>query len=160
MTYFRNCKNLEELKKEYRRLVKANHPDNGGSVEAIQKINAEYDEMLKVLENTDSTATDNNTNKYSKESNDMFKDVINNIINFDVDIEIIGTWIWVSGNTYGYKEELKKFGFKWCSNKKSWCWHEGDRYIKKSRRKMTMNDIRSLYGSEKIEKAYNNRIAG
>lgn len=27
MKYFNNCKTLEELRKEYKRLVKQNHPD-------------------------------------------------------------------------------------------------------------------------------------
>ena len=30
MKYFTNCKSLEELRKEYKKLVKENHPDNGG----------------------------------------------------------------------------------------------------------------------------------
>lgn len=32
MKYFTNCKSLEELRKEYKKLVKENHPDNGGSL--------------------------------------------------------------------------------------------------------------------------------
>ena len=39
MKYFKNIKTLEELRKEYKRLVKENHPDNGGSVESIKTIN-------------------------------------------------------------------------------------------------------------------------
>ena len=30
MKYFTNCKNLDELKKEYRRLAMIHHPDRGG----------------------------------------------------------------------------------------------------------------------------------
>lgn len=36
MKYFTNCETLEELRKEYKRLVKENHPDNGGSEDAIK----------------------------------------------------------------------------------------------------------------------------
>lgn len=43
MTYFTNVQTLEELRKEYKRLVKQNHPDNGGSLEAIKTINVEYE---------------------------------------------------------------------------------------------------------------------
>lgn len=76
MKYFKNVGTLEELRREYKRFVKENHPDNGGSVEAI------------------------------------------NIINFNINIEICGSWIWVSGNTYGCKTELKQNGFHWASKKK------------------------------------------
>lgn len=35
-------------------------------------------------------------------------------------IEIIGNWIWVSGNTKYYKEILKSLKFNWINNKKAW----------------------------------------
>ena len=31
MTYFENCKTAEELRKEFHRLAKELHPDNGGN---------------------------------------------------------------------------------------------------------------------------------
>lgn len=39
MTYFKDITTLEELRKEYKRLVKINHPDNGGSADNIKIIN-------------------------------------------------------------------------------------------------------------------------
>ena len=49
MTYFRNVNTLEELRKQYKELLKQYHPDNAnGSTEATQEINAEYDKQLKV----------------------------------------------------------------------------------------------------------------
>ncbi|NBI88847.1 J domain-containing protein, partial [Lachnospiraceae bacterium] len=42
--YFEGVKTVEELRKQYRELLKKFHPDNeGGSVEVTQEINAEYD---------------------------------------------------------------------------------------------------------------------
>lgn len=49
MKYFTNCETLEELRKEYKRLVKENHPDNGGSEDAIKVINVEYETALNNL---------------------------------------------------------------------------------------------------------------
>lgn len=46
MKYFTNCKTLDELKKEYRRLAMANHPDRGGDTAVMQAINAEYDAVF------------------------------------------------------------------------------------------------------------------
>lgn len=53
MTYFKNITTLEELRKEYKKLVKQNHPDNGGSVEVIKVINVEYEIQFKILEKSD-----------------------------------------------------------------------------------------------------------
>ena len=30
-TYFKNIKSFEDLKRQFRELLKANHPDNGGN---------------------------------------------------------------------------------------------------------------------------------
>lgn len=46
MKYFTNCHTLDELKKEYRRLAMANHPDRGGDTAVMQAINAEYDAVF------------------------------------------------------------------------------------------------------------------
>ena len=48
--YFEGVKTVEELRKQYRELLKKFHPDNeGGSVEVTQEINAEYDRLFAVL---------------------------------------------------------------------------------------------------------------
>lgn len=47
--YFETCKTLDELKAEYRKSALANHPDAGGSKEAMQEINAAYGEAFERL---------------------------------------------------------------------------------------------------------------
>ena len=46
MKYFTTCTTLDELKKEYRRLAMANHPDHGGDEATMKAINAEYDAVF------------------------------------------------------------------------------------------------------------------
>ena len=46
MKYFTNCNTLDELKKEYRRLVMIHHPDNGGDAATMQAINGMYAESF------------------------------------------------------------------------------------------------------------------
>lgn len=45
---FKNVSSFEDLKAQYRELLKANHPDNGGDVERMQEINVEYDALFKI----------------------------------------------------------------------------------------------------------------
>ena len=128
MTYFKNIKTLEELRKEYKRLVKENHPDNGGSEDAIKVINVEYEISFHILEKTDAESS----NKYNMKEDEMLRAVINAIINLNIEIEICGSWIWVSGSTYSYKDDLKSNGFHWASKKKC-----GSGTIQKPRLKAT-----------------------
>lgn len=157
MKYFENIKTLEELRKEYRTLLKKYHPDNAeGSEEITKAINTEYEKAFEFLKNAD---TKENTWKYDINKDDLFREALKNIINLDdITIEIIGCWIWVSGNTYNVKNILKEAGFKWCANKKAWSWHAGEKYFKKSKRKLSMEDIRSLYGSQEVNTNKKNRI--
>lgn len=145
--YFTNIQSLEELRKEYKRLVKLNHPDNGGSDEAIKIINVEYEITFKMLEKSDTA----NSKKYNMAADEQIRDVINIIINLDINIEICGCWIWVTGNTFTCKDELKKNGFHWASKKKSWYWHNPEEQTR-SNGKTTMEDIRNKYGSETVKK--------
>jgi len=163
MTYFKNVNTLEELRRQYRDLLKKFHPDNAnGSTEATQEINAEYDRLFKVLKekheskaadtsNANGTQSTYTSNMYDWENDKALREVLQKIINFDgIEIELVGAWLWVSGNTYAYKKELKEIGFKWASNKKKWYFHT-DAYQKKSHKSLSMEDIRSYYGSTKVQ---------
>lgn len=46
--YLKKIISFEDLKSKYRELLKENHPDNGGEVEKMQEINAEYDALFKI----------------------------------------------------------------------------------------------------------------
>ena len=160
--YFKNVQILEELRKQYRDLLKKYHPDNAnGSTEATQEINAEYDKLFKMLKDRhDSKSadsgqgnekTDFNNMKYDFSEDAKQREVLQQIINFDgINIEIVGCWIWVDGNTYDYKDALKEIGFKWAREKKKWYFHT-EAFRKKSHKKLSMDDIRNYYGSTDVE---------
>ena len=164
MKYFKNVSTLEDLRRQYKELLKKYHPDNPqGSTTATQEINAEYDRLFKVLkdkhesksdktaDNTAHKQTSYNANMYDWENDKALREILQKIINFDgIEIELVGVWLWVSGNTYRYKKELKEIGFKWASQKKQWYFHT-DGYRKKSRKSLSMDDIRSYYGSTKVQ---------
>lgn len=46
--YFKNVKSYEELKSQYKELLKSNHPDNGGDVEVMKEINIQYDALFMI----------------------------------------------------------------------------------------------------------------
>lgn len=46
MEYFKNIKNFEDLKSQYRKLAFIHHPDVGGDIEAMKKVNSEYDGLF------------------------------------------------------------------------------------------------------------------
>ena len=161
--YFENISTLNELRKQYKELLKLHHPDNGGKVSEMQEINSEYDRMFKILkdqhENNNADQTRNNTNynnmKYNFAEDEKLREMLNRIIHFNrIDIELVGAWIWLSGNTYAHKQELKALGFKWANQKKMWYWHS-EAFRKKSHKTLSMDDIRNYYGSTRVNNTDN-----
>lgn len=105
MAYFKDTNTLEQLRKQYRDLLKVHHPDNGGNVSEMQEINAEYDRLFKALkdrhgneptDNGESNAkTDYNSMKYDFTEDAKLREVLQQVITFDgINIEIVGCWIW------------------------------------------------------------------
>lgn len=47
MTYFSNVLSENQLKSVYRMLVMRNHPDKGGNLRIMQKINEEYNQLKR-----------------------------------------------------------------------------------------------------------------
>lgn len=74
MKYFTNCKTLDELKAEYRRLAMANHPDRGGDVETMKQINADHDAMFEILKKRHNESADEY--HQTTETAEEFRDII------------------------------------------------------------------------------------
>lgn len=151
MKYFVNCRTMDELKREFRRLAVIHHPDKGGSTETMQQISSDYDQMFIILKdrhNERAAADTTGKTKTTDEAPEEFREIIEKLIHMDsIVVEICGSWLWLSGNTFEYREELKKAGCKWASKKKMWYWHpEGEEVIGRGRK--SMDEIRAKYGSQ------------
>lgn len=48
MKYFKNVESFKNLKEQYKKLIKVNHPDAGGNNETMQEINSEYDILFAI----------------------------------------------------------------------------------------------------------------
>ncbi|MEI8048888.1 MAG: J domain-containing protein [Bacteroidota bacterium] len=149
MKWFSNIRTLDDLRKLYRKLAFENHPDRGGVTATMQEINNEYDTLSKYLINGNLHFTETRKT-YEHEVSKQMRVKVDEILNLPgIMIEIMGSWIWVTGNTYPVKNQLKDAGFLFSHNKVCWYWHCGE-YFKKSKKKFSLDDIRTLWGSEEV----------
>lgn len=157
MKWFAGINTIAELRTKYRQLLKKYHPDNpGGSVEITQEINKEYDKIFDLL---NKKSTETGETQFTEEENQQFKEMLNSVINYNITLEIIGTWIWAF-DSYEYRKELKELGFTYAPKKKAWTWHYGE-YKRHHKKEISIDDIRAKYGTETVRaKSKQNTIAG
>jgi len=153
MKHFKNIKTKEQLRTKYMKLLKENHPDKGGDLKICQEIIGEYQELSKKL-NLKVNKKDGNPvdQDWANWMDSEISRIIEEIINIEnIQIEIIGFWIWVSGETTPVKELLKEKKFFWSGGKKAWYWNGQDKKVKYSKCKK-LDDIRDIWGSKTVKK--------
>ena len=125
MKYFTDCKTVDALKRTYRKLAKELHPDSPtGNEEAFKTLQSDYDTTFNRLKNIHEGQNGSTYYKETSETPEMFKDVINKIIHItNCTIEVVDSWIWITGDTYYNKDIIKEAGFHYASKKKAWYWH-------------------------------------
>ena len=162
MKYFENVETLEELKKEYKKQVLKLHPDLNMEKDTTKEFQEMQNEYERIFEKVKNIRRNENGEKYEKQTDEKFnefRDIIEKIIHFkEVKIEIIGNWIWLTGNTKTYKDEIKQLNFRWSQNKCAWYYHK-DKYHKRSKNLMSMEDIRQKFGVQKVENKYNYELS-
>ena len=154
INYFSDCHSTEQIKKRYRELAQKFHPDHGGTNKQMTIINLQYEQQ----KGRKFTGVNHETQKTYEQNFDPFdgyREIIDAIINLsDITIELCGTWLWVTGVKKGDKEKqdiLKELGFKFSGKKIAWYYHSGQ-YRKKSKKNLTIDEIRNMYGSEKVNR--------
>ncbi|MGJ0334467.1 hypothetical protein NG752_10660 [Aliarcobacter cryaerophilus] len=144
---FKGVEGINEAKKIYKQLAKKLHPDVGGDEESFKLLNAIYTDLIE---------------HKIYFSNDIKIDIelekiISLILHFEnITIELVGSWIWVNGDTREIKEKLKEIGFKWASKKRMW--YFGEMKFKNPTPK-SMEEIKNKYGSETLKTKNKKEIA-
>lgn len=147
---------VEQAKKIYRELAKINHPDKGGELNIMQEINNEYDFICAKILRGENLSFDDYNDQWT--SSQMFKEKINAIVNIEgIIIEIVGLWIWVTGNTRPVKDQIKEAGFWFASKKVAWYWRP--EHAAGGRGKHSLDELKIKYGCERINGSYKYQLA-
>ncbi len=145
--HFENIQGVNEAKLVFKKLAKILHPDVGGTNEKFKLLNSVYNDYLenKIYFSTDS--------KFDLE----LEKIISQILHYeDLIIEVVGSWIWLSGETKPIKEKLKDLGFKWASKKKQWYYGE---MKGRNPKQKSLDEIKSKYGCQTVKSKGKFKIA-
>ena len=154
MIYFNECSTVNEVKAQYKSLAKKFHPDmniDSDTTIIMQEINKEYSFAIAKAIKSDKgekfTAQEVEAEILNAEE---YKNAISAIIHLEnINIELCGGWLWVSGNTYPVKSILKDAKFKFASVKKMWYFRSAENATSNFK-PMQIDQIRAKYGSQQI----------
>lgn len=147
--YFENINDLQELRRAYHKLAIVNHPDLGGDLRIMQAINAEYETaFIRLRDAYNATADGDHT---VHETPAELVDILNKLIHLmGIDLEICGSWLWISGDTMTHRETLKAASCRWAPKKGMWYWHSASDTARPHHRALSMDRIRELHGSQRV----------
>ena len=96
----------------------------------MQEINQQYHAALQTANGQVSTGTDGHehTYYYHADIESKLMELISQLLKLRmqaVEIALIGTWLWILGDTKPYKSKLRELGCKWHFKRKCWYFHTG-----------------------------------
>ncbi len=151
MKFFSDCSTLEEVKAAYRKLAVLHHPDRGGDTATMQELNKEYAFIsARIIKGENLSPEDSEKEMQFSEE---YRAIIEKIIHLPgIVIELVGLWLWVTGNTYPIRAELKEAGLLFAPKKQAW-YYRSEPYKVSNRSTKSLGEIRAKYGSETISKS-------
>lgn len=175
---FRKCVNAQEVKKTYHDLAMQFHPDRPQNRnrqtwanEKMKDLNAQYHQALKVFsaQSASQKRQDENDQRYEQQKargqttgkaeyytysygvEQKIAEMLYKLIRLqmeNVTIELVGTWIWVYGDTRPHRDILGKngLGLRWSGKRKKWYYSTTP--YRRSRSRKSYDAIRQKYGSQ------------
>lgn len=145
--------NIETLTKAYKKAIFKHHPDHGGTSQSFVDLKNAYEFLMKELQypskkySSDSKQVEDIMANYSQELINKIMELIEKFAtNDDININIIGDWIWLDGETKPHKEAIKYLGFKFSKNKVAWYWHNGNYRRFGGKKDYSMDEIAYRHG--------------
>lgn len=153
MKYFNATMDIKELRSLFHKFCISMHPDKGGNHNDFIDMKNEYDYTLLIVSGNEREKAfkENREPFFNFESEKEIAEMIQKIVRVKgIIVEICGSWIWLTGNTFPVHDTIHAFGFKFSRQKKAWYFSP---YMakKKVKGRYNMNKIRSTFGSVIIE---------
>ena len=162
INFFLDCSSIEEIKRKFKQLALKHHPDLGGDPDTMKEINRQYQEALKKGDGQTYKGDDEKEHVY-KYHDELEEELANKMLELialqmpDIEIYLIGLWLWIIWDSKPHKDKLKTLGCWWHSKRE--CWYFKPKQIKSRASKGSLEDLAAKYGIENIHnfKKYENR---
>ena len=142
LKYFNECKSLDEVKAEYKRYVQRLLPREGHAGDPNELVHVE-NEYYEISQRPKAQEMDEEV----REEYLAYPSLVKKLVVKGLNLEMCGSWLWVSGNTIEHKEELKELGLRYSPNKKMW-YYRPKWYRSTNSTPVDMEFIRKKWGTD------------
>jgi hypothetical protein len=151
MNYFENCTSLDQAKEIFKNLSFEFHPDVSGydSTADFQELLNQFDKFKPSKEKFDGEFEQWNAAEYAA--------IIDQLLQIEeITISVCGSFIWLSGNTYPVKDQIKavetgeSMSRHFAPKKKQWYFKPADYKIQNFGKTMEFEQIKNKYGEQKV----------
>lgn len=143
----------KEVKTAYKKLALKYHPDRnplGG--ELMKAVNAAFDMLMANIDDLNKYQSEDESARYNYGEN--LENVLNTLSGLaGIVYEVIGNWVWISGETFNHKAALNELKCKWAPKKKQWFYRPEEHKGRFNKKEHSIDEIRAKYGSDGQQKA-------
>ena len=165
--HFAACTTLDEIRSTFRKLALLWHPDRRGddTTAQMQAINAAYQAALKSIDGATFKRHDNDkeyTYRYNAEQEGEVAEKFEAACGLnlpDIEILLIGTWVWITGNTKPHKDAIKGIGFRFHSKRTAWVWHPKTAHKSRFNPRLSLDDLKDKHGGTAVRTSGRPRLA-
>ncbi|TNV16114.1 molecular chaperone DnaJ [Buttiauxella sp. B2] len=138
----------KDIKAAYKKLAFKYHPDRNPAIsgEIMKAINAARDFLLANLDNLNKFQSADESDHYNY--GEEMESVLNTLSTLaGIVFEVIGNWVWISGETIVHKDVLKEIKCKWAPKKKQWFYRPEEHKSTRNRKEHSLDEIREKFGT-------------
>ncbi|ECA1660389.1 J domain-containing protein [Salmonella enterica subsp. enterica serovar Infantis] len=143
----------KDIKKAYKQAALKFHPDrNPVGADMMKAVNSAFDFLMENIDKINQFQSADENARY--DFGEELEKVLNILAGLSgVVYEVIGNWIWISGETKTHKDTLKEMGCKWAAKKKQWFYRPEEYKASRNRKEHSIDEIREMYGTNGQRKA-------
>ena len=136
--FFENCNDVESARKRYYKLAQVYHIDTGaGDDDTMKIINDQFAAYCGKAAAADTNIPELPAGVIALPEHCETPTAVVGAADFmtviaalvpipDITVEVVGSWVWVSGDTKAHKDEIKAAGLRFSGQRKEWYWHTVD----------------------------------
>lgn len=140
----------DDIKKAYKKAALKYHPDrNPLGAELMKAVNSAYNFLMENIDKINKFQSDNKEHYYN--FSEKLESVLTMLSGLNgIAYEIIGNWIWISGETKQHKDILKENKCIWARKKEDmtlWFYRPAEHKSCRKTKESTIEEMRETYGT-------------